>query len=602
MNILGVSAHYHDSSACLIKDGVIVAAAQEEAFSRKKHDARLPVEAIQFCLASGGIGWPDLDWIGFYELPELKLQRILATHAAVGGRDREQFEAARGLFAGDRLDVAGYFPFPKATGTQILAAEHHLSHASSAFFPSPFDDAAILTIDGVGEYTTTSIAHGRGNKIELLRSVSFPHSLGLLYSAFTYYTGFKVNSGEYKLMGLSPYGEPTLTDVIEKNLLKQGPDGAFKLNMEYFAFLESPIMINGKFEELFGAPARRPEEPIRQLDMDLAKSIQVVLERAVLGLAREAKALTGAKNLCLAGGVALNCVANSKILREGPFDDVWIQPAAGDAGGALGIAAYIWHDHLGNARRPEGRDAMRGSYLGPGFTSEQVRQYLDAVNATYTALTDEALPGRVAEILASGKVVGWFQGRMEFGPRALGNRSILADPRDRDMQRRLNVKIKGRESFRPFAPAVLAEDAAGIFDFPHASPYMLFVAPVAEALRRTLGAEERALRGIDQLRAIRSTLPAITHVDYSARLQTVHRETNPRFWELIRAFKQQTGCPVLVNTSFNVRGEPIVCTPDDAFKCFMRTEMDYLVLGNHVLAKTEQRDLLVELDQTFEAD
>jgi carbamoyltransferase len=599
--VLGVSAYYHDSAACLVRDGEIVAAAQEEAFTRKKHDARFPVEAIRFCLDQGGIDWEDLDWIAFYELPARKLARILSTRAAVPGAGRELWDRALRRWTRDRLDVATYFPYARPTKARIVAIEHHLSHAASAFFPSPFEDAAILTVDGVGEDTTTSIGRGDGHTVRMLRSVSFPHSLGLLYSAFTHYCGFKVNSGEYKLMGLAPYGEPTMAEVIERELIKLGPDGSYRLNLDYFTFLESNVMTGRRLEELLGAPARQRGEPLRQHDMDVARSIQVVLEKALLGMAREARSLTGARHLCLAGGVALNCVANSRILLEGPFEDVWIQPAAGDAGSALGAALYVWHQHLGNPRSTGGGDAMKGALLGPSYSDTEVSRYLDAVNASYEVLELDALTERTAQALSAGSVVGWFQGRMEFGPRALGNRSILADPRDRDMQRRLNAKVKARESFRPFAPAVLYEDSERFFAFRHSSPYMLFVAPVAPEMRR----EERGdggLRGIERLHAPRSTIPAVTHVDYSARLQTVQRETNPRFWGLLDAFKGLTGCPVLVNTSFNVRGEPIVRSPEDAFRCFMNTDMDHLAMGNHLLAKDAQRDVLVDCDQAFEAD
>ncbi len=600
-NILGISAYYHDSAAALLQDGELVAAAQQERFSRKKHDAGFPREAIRYCLESENLRLEEIDRIVFYDKPLIKFERLLETYLSYAPSGFRSFVAAMPVWLKEKLylktvlkkelaDLAGCAPKGLPP---LLFAEHHQSHAASAFFFSPFERAAVLCLDGVGEWATTSTWLGDGASLEPLWEIQFPHSLGLLYSAFTYFTGFKVNSGEYKLMGLAPYGEPKYVDVILDKLLDLKEDGTFRLDMRYFNYCTGLTMTNRRFDDLFGGPPRQPEGDLTQREMDIAASIQVVTEEVVMRLANTLHRETGEKNLCLAGGVALNCVANGRLLREGPFEKLWIQPAAGDAGGAAGAAAVAWHGYDGQPRKLNGdsgpaADRMRGSYLGPEFTPQQIRTELDAMGAKYTVLDDDVLFSRTAQLLAAENVIGWFQGRMEFGPRALGGRSIIGDPRSTKMQSVMNLKIKYRESFRPFAPSVLWERVSDYFELDAPSPYMLIVAPVREDLRLALTDEQERLFGIEKLNLERSTLPAITHVDYSARVQTVHETTNPRYHKLLKAFEQLTDCGVLVNTSFNVRGEPIVCTPADAYRCFMRTEMDCLVVGNHFLDKKEQ--------------
>ena len=596
MKILGISAFYHDSAAALVRDGELIAAAQEERFTRKKHDSGFPTNAIAYCLKEADVSLRDLDSVVFYDKPFLKFERLLETYLAFAPRGFQSFRMAMPLWIREKLfqkdllrkrleRLGPGFDWEK----RLLFTEHHLSHAASAFFPSPFEEAAVLTMDGVGEWATTSLSLGRGNQLEIIKEIHFPHSLGLLYSAFTYYTGFKVNSGEYKLMGLAPYGEPKHTRLILDQLIDLQPDGSFRLNLEYFDYCTGLKMTNGKFDALFGAPARQPSELLTQLHMDVAASIQAVLDEAVLRLTRSIAAETGARNLCLAGGVALNCVANGKILRDGRFERLWIQPAAGDAGGAAGAALAACYMRHRRPRSPDGRsDAMRGAYLGPSFAQSEIEARLNACGARFHALGDGELLRECVDSLEAGNALGWFQGRMEFGPRALGARSILGDARSPQMQSMLNLKVKYRESFRPFAPSVLREDAAEWFELDSDSPYMLIVADVIESKRWKTTPEEQALFGIEKLNVPRSAIPAVTHVDYSARIQTVHRETNPRYHALISAFKERTGCPVLVNTSFNVRGEPIVCTPEDAFRCFMGTEIETLAVGNCFLHKQEQ--------------
>jgi len=596
MNILGISAYYHDSAAALVSDGVIVAAAQEERFSRKKHDARFPVGAINSCLSQGGIRLADVDEIVFYDKPMVKFERLLETYLSYAPRGFRSFIAAMPVWLKEKLYLKATLKkeFAALGGLkvrelpQLLFAEHHQSHAASAFYPGPFEKAAVMCLDGVGEWATTSIWLGDGHSLTPQWELDFPHSLGMLYSAFTYYTGFRVNSGEYKLMGLAPYGEPKYVDLILDKLIDLKADGTFRLNMKYFNYATGLTMTNKHFARLFGAPPRTPETKIAQKEMDIARSIQEVTEEVVLRLSRTVHKELGVDYLCMAGGVALNCVANGRILREGPFKDIWIQPAAGDAGGALGAALVSWHDYHDKPRQVNVHDSMAGSYLGPRFTNEEVGRDLDSLGAVYTRLDDAGLAARLAEVLAGEKVVGWFAGRMEFGPRSLGGRSIIGDPRSEKMQSVMNLKIKYRESFRPFAPAVLAEDVSEYFMLDRPSPYMLIVAPVREELRVPMTDEQNQLFGIDKINLRRSSIPAVTHVDYSARVQTVHKETNPRFYEVLEQFKQRTGCSVLVNTSFNVRGEPIVATPEDAYRCFMRTEMDYLVVENHIMAKEDQ--------------
>ena len=594
--ILGISAYYHDSAAALIHDGEIIAAAQEERFTRKKHDAGFPKNAIIYALKEAKISLGQLDYIVFYEKPLLTFDRLLETYLAYAPQGLQSFISAMSVWLQEKLYLKTVVKKalaelgnckPKQL-PPLLFGEHHQSHAASAFFPSPFEKAAVLCMDGVGEWATTSLWLGEGNQLTPQWEIDFPHSLGLLYSAFTYYTGFKVNSGEYKLMGLAPYGQPKYVDLILHNLLDLKDDGTFRLNMKYFNYTTGLTMTNKLFDRLFGAPPRQPEAALTQREMDIAASIQQVTEEIVLKLANTAQKELGVDYLCLAGGVALNCVSNGRLLRESKFKDIWIQPAAGDAGGAIGAALSVWHQYLEKPRQTNGSDKMKGSYLGPRFRPDEIQQYLDDVRAVYRHFNESELCKTVAEILAKGNVVGWFQGRMEFGPRALGDRSIIGDPRNKKMQSVMNLKIKYRESFRPFAPSVLADKVSDYFELDHNSPYMLLVAEVKEELRVAMTEEQKQLFGIEKLNIPRSQLPAITHVDYSARVQTVHPETNPRYYQLISEFQRLTGCGVLVNTSFNVRGEPIVCTPEDAYRCFMRTEMDYLVLENYVLAKTDQ--------------
>jgi carbamoyltransferase len=626
MRILGISAFYHDSAAVLLEDGRIAAAAQEERFTRRKHDARFPRNAVASVLEQTGTALEGVDRVVFYEKPFLKFERLLETYMAFAPRGFTSFSKAIPIWLREKLfqkqlikdELKSVFP-DFDWDKRLLFSEHHLSHAASAFYPSPFRSAAVLTMDGVGEWATTPVALGREASLEIVKEIHFPHSIGLLYSAFTYYTGFKVNSGEYKVMGLAPYGEPRYAGLIREHLIDVKADGSFRLNMDYFDYCTGLTMTNARFDQLFGGPPRRPEEPLTQRDMDLAASVQAVTEEVVLRLARSVAKETGERNLCLAGGVALNCVANGKILRDGAFERIWVQPAAGDAGGALGAALAAWHLQLGGARLPLPKpspgadtgtgsdynpgDAMQGAYLGPEYGQTECRAALEKVGAVWREVPDADLYALTARALAEGKSVGWFQGRMEFGPRALGGRSILGDPRSPTMQKLLNLKVKYRESFRPFAPAVLREDVADWFELDEDSPYMLLVADVKESRRRAMSEEERSLFGIDKLNVPRSDIPAVTHVDYSARIQTVHRGTNPRFHALISAFKALTGCPVLVNTSFNVRGEPIVCTPEDAYRCFMGTEIEMLVVGNCVLEKAEQDPALAgRYEAAFEPD
>lgn len=597
--ILGLSAYYHDSAAALVRNGDIVAAAQEERFTRKKHDAGFPEHAIRYCLAESGLTMSDVDEVVFYDKPLVKFERLLETYLSYAPNGLRSFIAAMPIWLKEKLYLKSTLKTELSTLGEIkknelpdlLFAEHHQSHAASAFFPSPFEKAAVLCLDGVGEWATTTAWLGDGNSLKPLWEIDFPHSLGLLYSAFTYYTGFKVNSGEYKLMGLAPYGEPTYVDLILDNLLDLKEDGSFRLDMTYFNYCTGLTMTNKKFDKLFGGPPRTQEGELTQREMDIAASIQKVTEEVVLKLAKSLRKETDCPNLCLAGGVALNCVANGELLRSGVFDEIWVQPAAGDAGGALGAALTAWHERHDGSRTVNGADTMSGSYLGPRYAADEIRKQLDKSGAVYTELSDEEMMPRLADILATEHVVGWFQGRMEFGPRALGGRSIIGDPRSPKMQSVMNLKIKYRESFRPFAPSVLHEDVSKYFVHDTTSPYMLMVAPVAEDIRIPMSEEQEQLFGIEKLNVPRSELPAITHVDYSARIQTVHPETNPRYHKLISAFKERTGCGVMINTSFNVRGEPIVCTPEDAYRCFMRTEMDYLVVENFLLEKSQQPEI-----------
>jgi len=596
MRILGISAFYHDSAATLVRDGEIIAAAQEERFTRKKHDSGFPTNAVEYCLKQDGVSLDDVDYVVFYDKPFLKFERLLETYVAFAPRGLRSFQMAIPLWIREKLFQKSLLHKDlERFGTQfdwekkLLFTEHHQSHAASAFFPSPFEEALVLTMDGVGEWATTSVALGRGHNLEIIKEIYFPHSLGLLYSAFTYYTGFKVNSGEYKVMGLAPYGQPRYTQKIFDHLLDLKPDGSFRLNLEYFNYCTGLTMTNGKFDSLFEGPARKPEELLTQRHMDLAASVQAALEEAVMRMARSLGAETGMKNLCLAGGVALNCVANGKILRDGHFERIWVQPAAGDAGGSLGAALAAYHLFQGQPRTARKCcDNMKGSYLGPEFSQQEIEARLTAIGAKFTSLTDEELVDACANSLVEEKALGWFQGRMEFGPRALGARSILGDARSPSMQSLLNLKVKYRESFRPFAPAVLREDVADWFELDSDSPYMLLVADVVKRRRKPMTAEQEKLFGIEKLNVPRSDIPAVTHVDYSARIQTVHRETNPRYHALLTRFKELTGCPVIVNTSFNVRGEPIVCTPEDAFRCFMGTKIEALAIGNCFLRKEEQ--------------
>lgn len=596
MRVLGISAYYHDSAAALIRDGEIVAAAQEERFSRKKHDARFPCHAVDYCLAQEGVRLDEIDYVTFYDKPFLKFERLLETYIAFAPRGLRSFQMAVPLWCREKLfqksllrdELKRYAGKDFDWDRRLLFTEHHLSHAASAFFPSPFEEAAVLTMDGVGEWATTSTANGKGNQLEITKEIHFPHSLGLLYSAFTYYTGFKVNSGEYKVMGLAPYGEPKYAQSIFENLLDIKPDGSFRLNLDYFDYCTGLRMTNGKFDQLFGGPARKSDELLTQRHMDLAASVQVVLEEVILRMTRSLADETGAKHLCLAGGVALNCVANGKVLRDGRFQKIWIQPAAGDAGGALGAALAAYYLFKGHQRSVRRCDHMKGAYLGPSFSQAEIEQRLTDAGAKFAVLDDRSILTATVDALVEEKAVGWFQGRLEFGPRALGARSILGDPRSPRMQSMLNLKVKYRESFRPFAPSVLREHVHDWFEMDEDSPYMLLVADLVENRRKPMTEEQQKLFGIEKLNIPRSDIPAVTHVDYSARVQTVHRDTNPRYHALLTAFNERTGCPVLVNTSFNVRGEPIVCTPEDAFGCFMGTEMEVLTAGNCFLRKEDQ--------------
>ena len=603
MYILGVSAFYHDSAACLLKEGDILAAAQEERFTRKKHDAGFPRYAIEYCLKEAGISANEIANVVFYEKPFVKFERLLETYLAFAPKGFTSFAKAMPVWVKDKLFQKSLLTkeFTKTLGGDInwrerlLFSEHHLSHAASAFYPSPFESAAVLTLDGVGEWTTTSLALGKGKNLKVIKEIHFPHSLGLLYSAFTYYTGFKVNSGEYKVMGLAPYGEPKYADLIKEKLIKVAEDGSFQLDMSYFDYATGLKMTNKKFDTLFGGPPRTSETDLTQREMDLAASVQKVTEDIIVQIAKRIAKETGSRNLCLAGGVALNCVANGILLREKIFDNIWIQPAAGDAGGALGAALSAWYLHHAKERSVSSeRDSMKGAYLGPEFTDDEIEAELSACGARFKKLSESELIEQVATALADEKAVGWMQGRMEFGPRALGGRSIIADPRSPVMQKQLNLKVKYRESFRPFAPSVLREDVGDWFEHDADSPYMLLVADVQKNKRRSMLTEEEALFGIDKLNVPRSSVPAITHVDYSARIQTVHGDTNPRYHSVISKFKEKTGCPLVVNTSFNVRGEPIICTPTDAFKCFMGTELDVLAVGDYLLLKEEQDEGLKE--------
>jgi len=609
--ILGVSAFYHDSAAALIQDGRVVAAAQEERFTRKKHDERFPENAINFCLKAAKTELGDVDFVAFYDKPFLKFERLLETYLSFAPKGFASFRMAMPIWLKEKLFqkdlLKNHFREFDATfdwQNKLLFSEHHYSHAASAFYPSPFEDACVLTMDGVGEWATTSVAMGTGNKLDISREIHFPHSLGLLYSAMTYYTGFRVNSGEYKVMGLAPYGEPKYAQLMLDNLVDVKDDGSFRLDQRYFDYCTGLTMTSPRFDDLFGSPARQPEELLTQRHMDLAASVQAVTEQVMLKMTRSLARETGQKNLCLAGGVALNCVANGKVLRDGAFENVWVQPAAGDAGGALGAALAAYHQHLGQSRSvAKSGDAMQGSYLGPDYDQDEIEQRLNDAGAKFETLDEASMIDVTAQALADGKAIGWFQGRMEFGPRALGGRSFLGDARSPEMQKLLNLKVKYRESFRPFAPSVLHEDVADWFDLDGDSPYMLMVSDVAEKHRKPMNEEEQALFGIDKLNVARSSIPAVTHVDYSARIQTVHADTNPRYHALISRFKDLTGCPVIVNTSFNVRGEPIVCTPEDAFHCFMGTETEMLVIGNAVLRKENQDPALKrDYKDAFELD
>ena len=589
MNILGISAFYHDSAACLVTDGKIIAAAQQERFSRVKHDYRFPHEAVSYCLREGRIGAGDIDYVAFYDKPFIKFERLLETYISFAPRGLASFVMAMPLWLKQKLYIPDLIRKSMGYDGKILFPEHHESHAASAFFPSPYGRAAFLTMDGVGEWTTTSFGVGERNRVRMVYEIKFPHSLGLLYSAFTYFTGFKVNSGEYKVMGLAPYGEPKYVDTILNELIDIKEDGSFKLNVEHFTYPYGLTMTGRSFEKLFDGPARKPESKLTQREMDLAKSVQVVTEEVMIRTARHIHKVTGEKYLCLAGGVALNCVGNGRILREGPFEDIWIQPAAGDAGGALGAALFVWYQLLGNERLSDDfSDQQMGSYLGPAYGETEIKAFLDSHGYPYHYLDDGILSETVADLIVQEKVIGWFQGRMEFGPRALGARSIIGDARSPKMQSQMNLKIKYRESFRPFAPSVLMEQVDKFFELDRPSPYMLLVADVDKKIRRDMNEEQKRLWGIDKLNIVRSDIPAITHVDYSARIQTVHKTTNPLYHDVIDAFFRKTGCPVIVNTSFNVRGEPIVMSPENAYLCFMRTEMDYLVMGPFLLDKTNQ--------------
>lgn len=611
MKILGLSAYYHDSAACLVIDGEIIAAAQEERFTRKKHDAKFPVHAIQYCLQEAKIAPVDLDYVVFYDKPFLKFERLLETYLAFAPKGFKNFVTSLPVWLKDKLfqkkmiadALKDAFGKDIDWTVKLLFSEHHLSHAASAFFPSPFEEAAVLTMDGVGEWTTTSLAIGSGNTLSVHKEIHFPHSLGLLYSAFTYYTGFKVNSGEYKVMGLAPYGEPKYAQLIKDHLIDIKEDGSFHMDMSYFNYCTDLTMTNDKFAELFGGPVRKSEGTLTQREMDLAASIQAVTEEVVIKLAKSIRKSTGQKNLCLAGGVALNCVANGKLLRQNVFDNLWVQPASGDAGGAIGSALLAYYLMLNQSRTVKSGDAMKGSYLGPLFAQQDIEQRLKDVGAVFTVVNEDDMIAETAQALADGKVVGWHQGRMEFGPRALGGRSIIADPRSPSMQKQLNLKVKYRESFRPFAPSVLREHVSEWFDLDGDSPYMAIVADVRKNKQMVMNEDQKKLFGIEKLNAPRSEIPAVTHVDYSARIQTVHESTNPKYHRLISKFYDLTGCPVIVNTSFNVRGEPIVNTPEEAFHCLMGTEMEFLTIGNCILRKEEQDPAQVkDYKNTYELD
>jgi len=605
MDILGISCFYHDSAACLVRDGEIIAAAQEERFTRRKHDFNFPSNAILWCLKEGGIEAKDLDYIVFYDKPFIKFERILETYLTYAPSGIKQFIQAMPLWLKQKLWIKELIQKESGYKGKILFTGHHESHAASAFYPSPFKEAAFLTMDGVGEWDTASFGVGRDNDVNILDTLRFPHSLGLLYSTFTYYTGFKVNSGEYKLMGLAPYGEPKYVDLILNELIDVKEDGSFKLNMKYFGYCNGLRMTNWRFEKLFGGPARRPETQITRKDMDIAASIQMVSEEIMLRMARHVNKVTGLDKLCLAGGVALNCVGNGRILREGPFKELWIQPASGDAGGALGAALLVWYKYLGNKRLADDKnDRQKASFLGPSYSDEYIEKFLANEGAPYKKLPSSDIPPIISDLIIQGKVIGWFQGRLEFGPRALGARSIIGDARSPEMQAKMNLKIKYRESFRPFAPTVLKEKVFDWFELDRESPYMLLVAPVKKEKRLEPSDTEKLSLGFDKLKVRRSQIPAVTHVDYSARIQTIKREDHPLYYDMINAFYKKTDCPVIINTSFNVRGEPLVCSPEDAFKCFMRTEMDYLIMGSFLLGKREQKPLKKDIkwQEVFELD
>ena len=605
MYILGISAFYHDSAACLIKNGIIVAAAQEERFTRKKHDHTFPSNAIQYCLREAGIDGTELDYVAFYDKPFLKFERILETYLAYAPFGIGSFLKAMLLWIKKKIWIKEIIKDELNYSGKIIFPEHHESHAASAFFPSPFQEAAFITMDGVGEWPTSSFGFGKDNQIELLADIQFPHSLGLLYSAFTYYTGFRVNSGEYKVMGLAPYGEAKYKDLIYEHLIDVKEDGSFKMNMDYFNYCAGLTMTSAKFHQLFGGPPRKPESELTQKEMDLARSVQEVTEEIVLKMAKHVRKETGMKYLCLAGGVALNCVANGKLLRSGLFDNIWIQPAAGDAGGAIGCALLTWYQFLGNIRNADNKnDFMKGAYLGPNFSNGSIESFLKKNDYSYQTLTDEELPDKIADLIADEKVIGWFQGRMEFGPRALGSRTIIGDARSSEMQKTMNLKIKYRESFRPFAPSVRAENISDYFEIDRESPYMLLVANVQKDRQVAMSKKQNSYFGLEKLNVVRSEIPAITHVDYSARIQSVNGITNPRYHKMLTKFNDKYDCPVIVNTSFNVRGEPIVCTPKDAYLCFMRTEMDYLIMGNYLLDKKDQKTIVGDSDwrSEFELD
>ena len=605
MNILGISAFYHDSAACLVRDGKIISAAQEERFTRKKHDPSFPKQAINYCLVNSGLKGKDLDFVAFYDKPFIKFERILETYLSYVPLGIQSFIKAIPLWIKQKLWIKEIIRKELNYKGKIIFPEHHESHAASAFFPSPFQKAAFLTIDGVGEWTTASYGVGKNNEIQILAEIRFPHSLGLLYSTFTYYTGFKVNSGEYKMMGLAPYGEPKYKDLILTELMDLKEDGSFQLNMKYFDYCAGLTMTNKRFEKMFGGSPRKPESRLTQRDMDLARSVQEVTEEVMLRMTRYVHKKTAQKNLCLAGGVALNCVANGRILREGPFENIWIQPASSDAGGALGSALFVWYQYLGNKRvTDDKKDFQQNSLLGPEFKNSYLSDYLKRNNIPYTELSDEEIPEKIADLIADQKVIGWFQGRMEFGPRALGSRSIIGDARSPKMQETMNLKIKFRESFRPFAPSVIRERASDFFEINRESPYMLLAVPVKKEIRKAVSYEEQKLSGLDKLNVVRSRIPAVTHLDYSARLQTVNENDNPLYYRMIAKFNEKYGCPVIINTSFNVRGEPIVCTPADAYACFMHTNMDYLLMGNFLIKKKEQKPLDKEIDwlKKFELD